>query len=73
MIASRSGRALLAARDDDLAAAAQGIASSQVRATASGIAGGYLALAGCLSAYQYGLSARPATTSRSRCRCCSAW
>ena len=54
MIASRSGRALLAARDDDLAAAAQGIRVVHVRATASGIAGAYLALAGCLSAFQYG-------------------
>jgi branched-chain amino acid transport system permease protein len=54
LIASRSGRALLAARDDDLAAAAQGIRVVQVRATASGIAGAYLALAGCLSAYQFG-------------------
>ncbi|HLM12332.1 MAG TPA: branched-chain amino acid ABC transporter permease [Reyranella sp.] len=54
MIASRSGRALMAARDDDLAAAAQGIRVVQVRATISGIAGAYLALAGCLSSYQYG-------------------
>jgi branched-chain amino acid transport system permease protein len=54
LIASRSGRALLAARDDELAAAAQGIRVVQVRATASGIAGAYLALAGCLSAYQFG-------------------
>ncbi len=54
LIASRSGRALLAARDHDLAAAAQGIRVIQVRATASGIAGAYLALAGCLSAFQFG-------------------
>jgi branched-chain amino acid transport system permease protein len=54
LIASRSGRALLAARDDDLAAAAQGIRVVHVRATASGIAGAYIALAGCLSAFQYG-------------------
>jgi branched-chain amino acid transport system permease protein len=54
IIASRSGRALLAARDDDLAAAAQGIRVVQVRATASGIAGAYLAVAGCLSAFQFG-------------------
>jgi branched-chain amino acid transport system permease protein len=54
LIKSRSGRALLAARDDELAAAAQGIRVVQVRATASGIAGAYLALAGCLSAYQFG-------------------
>jgi branched-chain amino acid transport system permease protein len=54
MIASRSGRALMAARDNDLAAAAQGIRVVQVRATISGIAGAYLALAGCLSSYQYG-------------------
>ena len=54
MIASRSGRALMAARDDEFAAAAQGIRVVQVRATISGIAGAYLALAGCLSSYQYG-------------------
>ena len=54
IIHSRSGRALYAARDDELAAAAHGIAVAQVRAVISGIAGGYLALAGCLSAYQFG-------------------
>ena len=54
LIASRSGRALLAARDNDIAAVAQGIPVPQVRATASGIAGAYLALAGCLSSYQFG-------------------
>jgi branched-chain amino acid transport system permease protein len=54
MIASRSGRALFAARDHDLAAAAQGIHVEHVRAVASGVAGSYLALAGCLSAFQFG-------------------
>lgn len=51
---SRSGRALRAARDHDLAAAAQGVRVPQARAMASGIAGAYLAVAGCLSAYQFG-------------------
>lgn len=54
LIASRSGRALLAARDNDLAALAQGIPVAQVRATVSGVAGAYFALAGCLSSYQFG-------------------
>jgi branched-chain amino acid transport system permease protein len=54
LIDSRSGRALLATRDNDLAASAQGIRVAQVRAAASGIAGAYIALAGCLSAWQYG-------------------
>ena len=54
LIASRSGRAMLAARDDDIAALAQGIPVLQVRAAASGVAGAYLALAGCLSSYQFG-------------------
>jgi branched-chain amino acid transport system permease protein len=54
LIASRSGRALMAARENDLAAAAQGIRVTHVRAAASGIAGAYIALAGCLSAYQFG-------------------
>jgi branched-chain amino acid transport system permease protein len=54
LVASRSGRALEAARDHDLAAAAQGIDVTAVRATVSGIAGAYLALAGCLSAFQFG-------------------
>jgi branched-chain amino acid transport system permease protein len=54
VIASRSGRALMAARDHDLAALAQGINIVHVRAVASGLAGGYLAVAGCLSAFQYG-------------------
>jgi len=54
LIASRSGRALLAARDNDLAAEAQGIRVAHVRATVSGIAGALLAIAGCLSSYQFG-------------------
>lgn len=54
LIRSRSGRALKAARDHDLAAAAQGVRVPQVRAAASGIAGAYLAVAGCLSAWQFG-------------------
>ena len=54
VIASRSGRALMAARDHDLAALAQGINIVHVRAVASGLAGSYLAVAGCLSAFQYG-------------------
>ncbi|HLG48008.1 MAG TPA: branched-chain amino acid ABC transporter permease [Reyranella sp.] len=54
LLRSRSGRALVAARDHDLAAAAQGIDVVAVRAVAAGLAGGCLALAGCLSAMQYG-------------------
>ncbi len=54
IIASRSGRALLAARDHDLAAFGQGINVIHARAVASGLAGGYLALAGCLSAFMFG-------------------
>ncbi len=54
LVASRSGRALMAARDHDLSAAAQGINVVHVRAAASGIAGVYLAIAGCLSAFQFG-------------------
>lgn len=54
LLASGSGRAIRAARDHDLAAGAQGIDVLHVRATASGIAGAYLALAGCLSAFQFG-------------------
>ncbi|WIM14437.1 MAG: branched-chain amino acid transport system permease protein LivM [Enhydrobacter sp.] len=54
LVASRSGRALMAARDHDLAAAAQGVNVVHLRAAASGMAGAYLALAGCLSACQFG-------------------
>lgn len=54
LVDSRSGRALMAARDNDLAAAAQGIPVVQIRAAASGIAGAYLALAGCLASFQFG-------------------
>lgn len=50
----RSGRALHAARDHDLAAEAQGIPVVHVRSVASGIAGAFIALAGCLSAFQFG-------------------
>jgi branched-chain amino acid transport system permease protein len=54
IIRSRSGRALIAARDDELAASAQGIKVVHVRSVASGLAGAYLATAGCLAAFQYG-------------------
>jgi branched-chain amino acid transport system permease protein len=54
LMASRSGRALLAIRDHDLAAAAQGIDVAATKAVAAGLAGGYVALAGCLSAMQFG-------------------
>ena len=54
LIRSRSGRALMAARDHDLAASAQGISVLHVRAAASGLAGAYIALAGCLQAFQFG-------------------
>ncbi|MBV8393504.1 MAG: branched-chain amino acid ABC transporter permease [Alphaproteobacteria bacterium] len=54
VIASRSGRALMAARDDELAAAAQGIRVVHVRSVASGLAGALLAIAGCLAAFQMG-------------------
>ncbi len=50
----RSGRALRAARDHDLAAEAQGIRVIHVRSVASGMAGAFIALAGCLSAFQFG-------------------
>lgn len=54
LIASRSGRALMAARDHELAASAQGIDVVRAKAVAAGLAGGYIALAGCLSAMQFG-------------------
>jgi len=54
IIASRSGRALIAARDDETAATAQGIDVLGVRSTASGLSGAALALAGCLAAFQLG-------------------
>lgn len=51
---SRSGRALKATRDHDMAAQAQGIDIAHVRSAASGLAGALFALAGCLSAFQFG-------------------
>jgi branched-chain amino acid transport system permease protein len=54
LVASRSGRALMAARDHDLAASAQGVNVVHLRSAASGVAGACLALAGCLSAFQFG-------------------
>ena len=54
LIDSRTGRAMKAARDQEFAASAQGIKVGPTLALASGIAGAYLALAGCLSAFQYG-------------------
>jgi branched-chain amino acid transport system permease protein len=54
LVDSRFGRALRAARDHDMAAEAQGIAVVHVRSIASGLAGAFIALAGCLSAFQFG-------------------
>lgn len=54
LIASRSGRALLAARDHELAASTQGVDVAGAKAVAAGLAGGCIALAGCLSAMQFG-------------------
>lgn len=54
LIHSRSGRALRAARDNEVSAEAQGIRVPQARALASAIAGAYIAVAGCLSAWQFG-------------------
>ena len=54
ILKSRSGRAIQAARDDELAAAAQGINVAHVRAVASAIASAYIAIAGALAAVQIG-------------------
>lgn len=51
---SRSGRALQAAREHDLAAEAQGIQVVHVKSMASALAGAFIAMAGCLSAFQFG-------------------
>jgi branched-chain amino acid transport system permease protein len=52
LIDSRTGRALKATRDNELAAAAQGIDVPHCRALAFGISAGYAGLAGCLAAIQ---------------------
>lgn len=49
---SRSGRAMKAARDHDLAAAAQGINVAHVRALAFGWSAAFVGVAGCLAAIQ---------------------
>ena len=54
LVDSRSGRALRAARDHEVAALSQGIRVVAVRATASGIAGAFIGIAGCLSSWQFG-------------------
>ena len=54
LVDSRFGRALRATRDHDMAAQAQGIPVVHVRSVASGLAGAFIALAGCLSAFQFG-------------------
>ncbi len=54
IVRSRSGRALMAARDDELAAAAQGIDVPHLRAVASAVASTYIAVAGALAAAQIG-------------------
>ena len=54
IVGSRAGRALKAARDNELAAAAQGIDVAHVRAVASGMAAAYIAVAGALGAVQIG-------------------
>lgn len=53
LIDSRSGRALQAVRDNELAAHAQGIDVARYRATAYGISAAYAGLAGCLAALMY--------------------
>ena len=50
--AGRTGRALMASRDDELAAWAQGIDVRHVRAMAFAVAGGFAAAAGALGALQ---------------------
>ncbi len=52
LIDSRTGRALKAARDNELSAAAQGIDVPHYRALAFGISASYAGLAGCLAAIQ---------------------
>ncbi len=52
LIDSRTGRALKAARDNELSAAAQGIDVPHYRALAFGISASYVGLAGCLAAIQ---------------------
>ncbi len=52
LIASRSGRAIKAARDNELSAAAQGIDVPHYRALAFAISAAYVGLAGCLAAIQ---------------------
>lgn len=54
LLDSSVGRAWRATRDNDIAALAQGIRVAQARALASGVAGACIALAGCLSAWQFG-------------------
>ena len=54
LIAGRSGRAMQAVRDHELAAICQGIPVRHVSAMAFGCSGAYAALAGCLAAIQYG-------------------
>lgn len=51
---SRSGRALAAVRDNEIAAAAQGVDVARHRAVAFGISAAYVGLAGCLAAIQIG-------------------
>ncbi len=52
LISGRSGRALQAVRDHDLAAAAQGIDVAHHRAMAFGWSAAYVGVAGCLAAIQ---------------------
>ena len=52
LVNSRAGRAMRAARDHDLAAAAQGIHVSHVRAIAFAWSAAFVGIAGCLAAIQ---------------------
>jgi len=70
---SRSGRALKAARDHDLAASVQGIDVAHVRAVASGWPAGISPSRDAWRRCRSVSSDQPATALRSRCRCCSVW
>lgn len=57
LIASRTGRALRAVRDNDIAAAAHGIDVTAHRALAFAVSAAYVGLAGCLAAIQLNFTA----------------
>src|SRR5258707_10079393 len=73
LLKSRSGRAFMAIRDNEIAASAMGIDVALYKTLAFGVSAGITGVAGGLGRSPCSSSHRTATPSRWRSRCFSAW